>query len=67
MNNKFLISENKLKTLISEELKKSDIVSFIKTDKDIEKRIKQVASDVIVALFKMLWQHRSFYDSAITK
>jgi uncharacterized FlaG/YvyC family protein len=64
---KIKISENKLRSLISEELKKTDIVSVIKSDKDVEKRIKEIASEVIVSLFKMLWQHRSFYDKAITR
>jgi predicted CoA-binding protein len=64
---KFLISESQLKNIISEELKKSDIVDIVKKDKDIEKHIKEIAAAVLDKLFQVLWQQKSFYQSNITK
>jgi predicted CoA-binding protein len=64
---KLLITEGKLKEIISEELKKSDIVDIVKKDKDIEKHIKEVAAQVLDRLFQVLWQQKSFYQSNITK
>ena len=42
---KLLITESKLKEIIAEELKKSDIVDIVKKDKDIEKHIKEFGED----------------------
>ena len=64
---KLLITESKLKEIIAEELKKSDIVDIVKKDKDIEKHIKEVAAQVLDRLFPVLWQQKSFYQSNITK
>ena len=63
---KVLISESKLKSIIAEELKKSDVVDIIKKDKDIEKYIKDVTAHVLDKLFQVLWQQKSFYQSNIT-
>lgn len=64
---KLIISENKLLGMLSEELSKRDILSLMKTDKDIERRVKELAGEVVVSLFKVLWQQRNFYDKTITK
>ena len=64
---KGLVTENQLKRIISEELKKSDIVDIVKKDKDIEKHIKEIAAAVLDKLFQVLWQQKSFYQSNITK
>lgn len=64
---KVLISESKLKSIIAEELKKSDVVDIVKKDKDIEKYIKDVTAHVLDKLFQVLWQQKSFYQSNITK
>lgn len=57
------INEEKVATLIAEEISKSDILKVIKTDKDFEKRVKQIANDVIVDLFRVLWQHNNIYKN----
>ena len=64
---KVLISESKLKSIIAEELKKSDVVDIVKKDKDIEKYIKDVTAHVLDKRFQVLWQQKSFYQSNITK
>lgn len=60
---KGLITENQLRLIIEEELKKSDVVDIIKKNKDIEKYIKQVTADVLDNLFRVMWQQKSFYQS----
>ena len=64
---KVIITESKLKSIIAEELKKSDIVDIVKKDKDIEKHIKEITAAVLDKLFQVLWQQKSFYQSNITK
>ena len=64
---KLFITESQLKKVISEELKKSDIVDIVKKDKDIEKYVKEIAANVLDKLFQVLWQQKSFYQSNITK
>jgi hypothetical protein len=57
------INEEKVATLVAEEINKSDILKVIKSDKDFEKRVKQIANDVIVDLFRVLWQHNNIYKN----
>jgi len=57
------INEEKVATLVTEEINKSDILKMIKNDKDFEKRVKQIANDVIVDLFRVLWQHNNIYKN----
>jgi predicted CoA-binding protein len=64
---KVLIRESQLKQIITEEIKKSDVVDIVKKDKDIEKYIKEVAAGVLDKLFQVLWQQKSFYQGNITR
>jgi predicted CoA-binding protein len=64
---KVLISESKLKSIIAEELKKSDVIDIVKKDKDIEKYVKDITAHVLDKLFQVLWQQKSFYQNSITK
>ena len=61
------LSKNRIEDIIVEELNKSDIINLIKKDKDIEKKVKDIVTDVIVNLFKTLWQHKNFYENIINK
>ena len=49
--------------LILEELDKTDLKKYIKDDKDFEKRVKQIASEVLTELFRVLWQHNSIFKN----
>ena len=49
--------------LILEELNKADLKTYIKDDKDFEKRVKQIASEVLTELFRVLWQHNSIFKN----
>ena len=53
--------QNKIITLITEELKKSDIMDIIKNDKEFEKRVKKITSDVVTELCRVLWQHNDIF------
>ena len=58
-------SVNHIENLIVEELQKSDVIEIAKKDKDFEKRIKDIITDVISELFRVLWQHGSLYKSLV--
>jgi hypothetical protein len=54
-------SQDKIISLITEEMKKSDVMDIIKKDKDFEKRVKQITADVVTELFRVLWQHNNIF------
>ena len=49
--------------LICEELEKVDLKKYVKDDKEFEKRVRQIASDVLTDLFRVLWQHNSLFKN----
>lgn len=57
------LNEAKIAQLISEEMKKSDVIDMFKNNKDFEKRVKKIASEVITELFRVLWQHNSLFKN----
>lgn len=59
---------------LNEEMTKTEITNIVMTklngfinDRKLEKKIKQVAADVIDELFKTLWQKRSYWKNDIRK
>lgn len=58
-----MITENQIVELVTENLEKSDIEKYIKNDKNFEKRVKQIASDVVTELFRVLWQHNAIFKN----
>ena len=54
-----------LESLIVEELKKTDIIDIARKDTDFETRIKEIVSDVVVELFRVLWQHSATFKSLV--
>ena len=57
------LTENKIISLITEELKKSDLMDIIKNDNEFEKRVKKITADVVTDLFRVLWQHSNIFKS----
>lgn len=57
------LTENKIISLITEELKKSDVIDIIKNDNEFEKRVKKITADVVTDLFRVLWQHSNIFKS----
>jgi hypothetical protein len=65
-----VLSENTLKSVIEEELSKSDISSMISSrldsqlsSKEFKKAVKSLAADVVSEVFKILWQRESFWKN----
>ena len=56
-----ILNESKIADLITEELKKSDIVDIIKKDKDFENRIKDIVRDIVKDMYRVLWQHNDIF------
>ena len=56
-----VLNRQQITEIITEEIVKSDLVKFIKTDKDFEKRVKEIAADVVTELFRVLWQHNAIF------
>lgn len=57
------IKRNEIVNLIAEAIDKSEILDYIKKDKNFEKRVKEIASDVVTELFRVLWQHNSLFKN----
>ena len=55
--------QRKIAKLVTEEMKKSDVIDIVKKDKDFEKRVKEIATDVITELFRILWQHNGIFKN----
>ena len=48
---------------VADALKKSDVMDIINKDKNFEKRVKSIITDVLVDLFRVLYQHNGIYKS----
>lgn len=55
------LTSKRITDLVTEEIKKSEILDVIKKDRDFEKRVKEIAADVVTELFRVLWQHNSIF------
>lgn len=56
-----MLNNGRIINIIAEELEKSDVMNIIKKDKDFEKRVKKIVSDVVCDMFRVLWQHNSIF------
>ena len=68
------INEKKLQQIISEELSKSDVNSMISSkinsalsSRDFKQKVKELSSEVVSELFKILWQRNSFWKSTVSR
>ena len=66
MINKDFMPTNK-KHNLNEEFDKDDMLQLLKKDKDIEKRIKEITTDVVTDLFRVLWQRKSTYENELKR
>ena len=60
---KMVINENQIVRLVTEELKKSDVLDIVKHDKDFEKKVKEIIADALSEFFRVLWQHNGIFKS----
>ena len=58
-----MVTEKQIVNLIAESLEKTDLKKYIKDDKDFEKRVKEIASNVVTELFRVLWQHNAIFKN----
>ena len=58
---------DRLTGIITEELDKRDILKFIKSDREYEKAIRKIVKDVIVDMYRVLWQHNSIFNTLGSK
>lgn len=71
MAKKVIISENQLANIVlnESEMSKDEIKKIMKDvakqDKEFERRVKNIAADVVKNLFKTLWQKNGMYDNDI--
>lgn len=63
-----------LKQIISEELSKSDVNSMISSkinstlsSREFKQKVKELSSDVINELFKLLWQRNNIWKSSVSR
>ena len=66
------LNEQILRGIIEEELSKAEVSSLIVTKIDdklssmaFKKKVKELASDVVSEVFKILWQRNSFWKSSV--
>lgn len=66
-----VLTENYLRSLLTEELTKGEISALIASklddnlnSRDFKKHVKEIAADVVNEIFKILWQRNSFWKQA---
>ena len=59
------INKKEITAIVTEEIKKSDIWNSLKQDKDFEKRVREIAADVVTDLFRVLWQHNGIFKNLV--
>ena len=57
-----MLNEELIK-IIKEKKKKNDVLNLVKKDKDFEKRVKSIVSDVVIDMFRVLWQHSNMFKA----
>ena len=58
-----MITEKQIVDTLTESLEKADLKKYIKDDKDFEKRVKEITSNVVTELFRVLWQHNAIFKN----
>lgn len=59
--------QNRTTKHLNEDFDRDDMLQYLKKDKDIEKRIKEIVTDVVTDLFRILWQRKSSYESELKR
>jgi hypothetical protein len=57
------IKRNEIVNIVTEAIDKSEILDYVKKDKNFEKRVKEIASEVVTELFRVLWQHNALFKN----
>ena len=59
--------EDRIVSILAEELKKSDIIDMVKKDDKFQKEISDFVKAIIKDMFRVLWQHNSIFNSLSNK
>ena len=59
--------EDRIVSILTEELKKSDIIDMVKRDDKFQKEISDIVKAIIKDMFRVLWQHNSIFNSLSNK
>jgi hypothetical protein len=59
--------QNRKKNYLMEDFDKDDLIHALKNDKNVEKRIKEIVTEVVTDLFRILWQRKSSYESELKR
>ena len=63
--NKTKMSGEEIISIITEEIKKSEIIDTIKNDKNFEKKVKDIVANTLTDFFKALYQHNSLFKNLV--
>jgi hypothetical protein len=55
--------QERVTNILAEALSRSDIADAIKNDAQTKKEVKKIVSDVLVDMFRVLWQHNSLFKT----
>ena len=59
------MSGEEIISIITEEIKKSEILDTIKNDKNFEKKVKDIVANTLTDLFKAVYQHNSLFKNLV--
>ena len=59
------MSGEEIISIITEEIKKSEILDTIKNDKNFEKKVKDIVANALAEFFKALYQHNSLFKNLV--
>lgn len=59
------MSGQEIISIITEEIKKSEILDTIKNDKNFEKKVKDIVANTLTDFFKALYQHNSLFKNLV--
>jgi hypothetical protein len=69
-----MISENRIREIINEELSKTEVESIVSNrlssaynSRDFKKAVKDITADVIEDLFRTLWNRSSTWKGGVTR
>ena len=57
--------EKEIARLMTEELKKSDVLDIIEKDKDFEKRVKKIINNALEEFFRVMFQHSNLFKNLV--
>ena len=59
------MSGEEIISIITEEIKRSEILDTIKNDKNFEKKVKDIVANTLTDFFKALYQHNSLFKNLV--